>query len=98
MPASKRAFEKDSRAPRVNAVLRGLQIIELLATENRPWSTTDISRKLKIPKSTTSYLLHTLLARGYVRRDADGDYRLTMRLVELSGQALRSLGVREAAQ
>lgn len=106
MPANKPIGESvskmSSRAPRVpprvNAVLRGLQILELLATENHPWSTTDIARKLKIPKSTTSYLLHTLLGRGYVRRAAAGDYRLTMKLVELSGQALRSLGVREAAQ
>lgn len=89
---------KESRAPRVNAVLRGLQILELLSAENRPWSTTAISRKLKIPKSTSSYLLHTMLGRGYLRRDAGGGYRLTMKLVELSGQALRALGVREAAQ
>ena len=84
--------------PRVNALLRGMQILELLAAGNRPWSTSDIARKLKLPKSTTSYLLHTLLDQGYVRRNADGDYRLTMRLVELSGQALRSLGIRETAQ
>jgi len=89
---------KDSHAPRVNALLRGMQIMELLAAENTPWSTSDIARRLKVPKSTTSYLLHTLLDQGYVRRDAEGDYRLTMRLVELSGQALRSLGIREAAQ
>ncbi len=106
MPANKPVSEPVSKMPsrtprvppRVNAVLRGLQILELLATENHPWSTSDIARKLKMPKSTTSYLLRTLLGRGYVRRDAAGDYRLTMKLVELSGQALRSLGVREAAQ
>lgn len=96
------ASDKDSHAPRVppkvNALLRGMQIMELLAAENKPWSTSAIARRLKLPKSTTSYLLHTLLDQGYVRRDADGDYRLTMRLVELSGQALRSLGIREAAQ
>jgi IclR family KDG regulon transcriptional repressor len=93
--------ERNSQAqdsPRVNALLRGMQILELLAAENVPWSTSDIARRLKMPKSTTSNLLHTLLDQGYVRRDGAGDYRLTMRLVELSGQALRSLGIREAAQ
>lgn len=98
MLASKPYSMRDSSAPRVNALLRGMQIMELLAAENTPWSTSDIARRLKVPKSTTSYLLRTLLDKGYVRRDAAGDYRLTMRLVELSGQALRSLGLREAAQ
>ena len=98
MTVSKASAAKETHAPRVNALLRGMQIMELLAAENTPWSTSDIARKLKLPKSTTSYLLHTLLEQGYVRRDDAGDYRLTMRLVELSGQALRSLGIREAAQ
>ena len=70
-------FSSETRAPRVpprvNALLRGMQIMELLAAENSPWSTSAIARKLKLPKSTTSYLLHTLLDQGYVRRDAAGD-------------------------
>jgi IclR family KDG regulon transcriptional repressor len=95
---SSRNAAPDTHAPPVNALLRGIHILELLAGENAPWSTSDIARRLKLPKSTTSNLLHTLLDQGYVRRDGAGDYRLTMRLVELSGQALRSLGIREAAQ
>lgn len=88
---------KESKAPRVNALFRGLQILELLAGEKKRWTTTDISRKLKIPKSTTSYLLHTLLARGYLRREADSVYRLSMKLLALGGQAVRGVEIREVA-
>lgn len=88
---------KESKAPRVNALYRGIQILELLAGEKKRWTTTDISRKLKVPKSTTSYLLHTLLARGYLRREADGLYRLSMKLLALGGQAVRGIEVREVA-
>jgi DNA-binding IclR family transcriptional regulator len=88
---------KETKSGRVPAVLRGLQILELLAGEKKRWTTTEISRKLKIPKSTTSYLLHTLLARGYLVREVDGLYRLGMKLLVLGGQALRGIEIREAA-
>jgi DNA-binding IclR family transcriptional regulator len=88
---------KEGKAPRVNAVHRGLQILELLAGQKKGWSTSEISRKLKIPKSTASYLLHTLLARGYLRREADGVYRLSMKLLALGGLALKGVEIREIA-
>ena len=88
---------KEVKSGRVPAVLRGLQILELLAGEKKRWTTTEISRKLKIPKSTTSYLLHTLLGRGYLVREAEGVYRLGMKLLVLGGQALRGIEIREAA-
>jgi IclR family acetate operon transcriptional repressor len=88
---------KESKAPRVNALHRGLQILELLAGEKKPRGTSEISRKLKIPKSTTSYLLRTLLARGYVRRAPDETYRLGMKMLALGGQAVQGVGLREVA-
>ncbi|HWP85152.1 MAG TPA: helix-turn-helix domain-containing protein, partial [Terriglobia bacterium] len=88
---------KESKVPRVPAVMRGLQILELLAGEKKRWTTTEVSRKLKIPKSTTSYLLHTLLASGYLVREEDGFYRLGMKLLALGGQALRGIELREVA-
>jgi len=88
---------KENKAQRVPAVLRGLQILELLAGDKKRWTTTEVSRKLKIPKSTTSYLLHTLLERGYLVREQEGVYRLGMKLLALGGQALRGIEVREVA-
>ena len=88
---------KDSKVQRVPAVLRGLQILELLAGPQKRWTTSEISRKLKFPKSTTSYLLRTLLASGYLVREEEGVYRLGMKLLALGGQALRGLELREVA-
>lgn len=88
---------KETKAPRVNALHRGLQILELLAGPNKRWSTSEISRKLKIPKSSSSYLLHTLQLRGYVRRDEGGNYRLSMKMLALSNTAVHGIEVREAA-
>ena len=86
---------KESKAPRVNAVHRGLQVLELLAGQRKGWSTSEISRRLKIPKSTASYLLHTLLARGYLHREEEGLYRLSMKLLALGSLAQHGVEVRE---
>lgn len=88
---------REAKGPRVNAVHRGLQILELLAEQQKGWSTSDISRRLKIPKSTTSYLLHTLLARGYLRREDNSNYRLSMKMLALGGQAQHGVVVRDVA-
>jgi len=88
---------REGKVPRVNAVHRGLQILELLAEQKRGWGTSEISRRLKIPKSTASYLLHTLLTRGYLRRETDGVYRLSMKLLALGSLALHGVEVREIA-
>ena len=87
----------ENKAPRVNAVHRGLQILELLAGQRKGWSTSEISRRLKIPKSTASYLLHTLESRGYLNREEDGLYRLSMKLLALGSQAQHGVEVREVA-
>jgi len=87
----------ESKAPRVNAVHRGLQILEMLAEQRKAWSTSEISRRLKIPKSTASYLLHTLETRGYLHREANGHYRLSMKLLALGSQAQHGVEVREVA-
>ena len=88
---------KEGKGPRVTAVHRGLQILELLAGQGKSWGTAEISRRLKIPKSTTSYLLHTLMGRGYLRREADGTYRLSMKLLTLGSLALHGVEMREIA-
>ncbi|MBI2817258.1 MAG: IclR family transcriptional regulator [Acidobacteria bacterium] len=86
-----------TNAPRVNALFRGLQILELLSGQQRRWSTSEISRKLKIPKSSASYLLHTLHSRGYLRRESDGGYRLSMKMLALGSLGLHGIQAREVA-
>jgi DNA-binding IclR family transcriptional regulator len=54
-----------------NSVRRALAILEFLKDSDRRRSLSEISRKLELPKSTTSILLSTLVSMGYITRDKD---------------------------
>jgi len=61
------ATKKASKArEQVTSVERALSILELLASKHQGLSTSAISRSTHLPKSSTSYLLRTLVGRGYV--------------------------------
>lgn len=82
----------------VTSVERALTILELLAGKSQGMSTSDLSRRIHIPKSSTSYLLRTLVARGYVSRDVEtGHHTLGIRLLSLGGQAMQGLELRDIA-
>src|SRR5688500_20388856 len=82
----------------VTSVERALSILELLASRNHGLSTSEISRAAKVPKSSTSYLLRTLVGRGYVRRDVEtGQHTLGIRVLSLGGQAMQGMALRELA-
>ena len=80
------------------AVERTLLILEAAGQRESGLSNADFSRKLKIPKSSASYILRTLEQHGYLRRDHDdGKYRLGMKVLSLSRAALSGVDVREVA-
>lgn len=80
------------------AVERTLLILEAAAQREGGMSNAEFSRKLKIPKSSASYILRTLEQHGYLRRDGeDGKYRLGMKILNLSRAALGGVDVREVA-
>src|SRR5215213_4188662 len=82
----------------VTSVERALSILELLASRNHGLSTSEISRVSKVPKSSTSYLLRTLVGRGYVCRDPEtGQHTLGIRVLSLGGQAMQGMALRELA-
>lgn len=82
----------------VTSVERALTILELLAERRQGMTASDLSRRAKIPKSSLSYLLRTLVGRGYVRRDAETNHHtLGIRLLSLSGQAMQGMELREVA-
>jgi DNA-binding IclR family transcriptional regulator len=56
----------------------------------------EISRALKIPKSSASYILRALEKSGYLRRE-ESKYRLGLKLLSLRHNALDGLNVRELA-
>ncbi len=81
-----------------NAVERALSIIEMVAESKRGLSNADLSRRLKIPKSSASYILRVLENRAYLQRDSSGKYRLGLKLMSLTGDALTHLDIREIAK
>ena len=82
----------------VTSVERALSILELLASRHHGLSTSEISRMARVPKSSTSYLLRTLVRRGYVRRDGEtGQHTLGIRILSLGGQAMQGMALRELA-
>src|ERR1700704_3527684 len=80
------------------AVERALAMLESVAEESEGLSNADISRKLKIPKSSASYILRTLEKQGYLNRNAEtGRYRVGLKVLSLSRGALTGIDVREVA-
>src|ERR1700738_3858819 len=80
------------------AVERALAMLESVAEESEGLSNADISRKLKIPKSSASYILRTLEKQGYLNREpGTGKYRVGLKVLRLSRGALSGLDVREVA-
>lgn len=80
------------------AVGRALSMLELVAESNHGLSNSDLSRRLKIPKSSASYILRVLEKRDYLQRDTNGKYRLGLKLISLTGGAMTHLDVREVAK
>jgi IclR family acetate operon transcriptional repressor len=87
---------QDERSSR--AVARALSILELIAESKNGLSNSDLSRRLKIPKSSASYILRELERRDYLRRDKNGRYRLGLKLMSLVSAASIHVDVREAAK
>lgn len=70
--------------PRIAPALdRGLTILEYLAKSNtRSHTLAQISRDLRLPKSSLLRLLATLETRGYVERDEQGTYQIGTKILE----------------
>lgn len=82
---------------RVASAQRSLAILDVLALAPA-LGTNEIARRTGATASTTSRQLGTLVAAGLVERvEANGQYRLGIRLVELAAAVLARLDVRSVA-
>lgn len=72
------------------ALSRGIRILELMAASPRAWTMSEIAQELKIPKSSAFGLCSTLVRADLLEKQADGTYRLGLRLVDLASARLRS--------
>ncbi len=82
-----------------NAVERAFSILEIIAESSKGLSNSDISRRLKIPKSSASYILRILENRGYLTREINsGKYRLGLKLMGLTRESATHTDIREVAK
>jgi DNA-binding IclR family transcriptional regulator len=87
------------KAYSVPAVARALRILELFAESKRGLAPSDISRKLRLPKSSVHLLIKTLESTGYLTHNGfNGRYHLGLKLVSLSRTALENLNLCEQAR
>jgi IclR family acetate operon transcriptional repressor len=80
-------------------VQKAMAILDCLGEEEIPRSASEIGRKLGMSRSTTYRLLTTLSSGGYVRQDPDKPekYHLGFRVLELAGNLLDSIELRQQA-
>jgi DNA-binding IclR family transcriptional regulator len=82
-----------------NSVRRAFAILELLEASDRRRNLSEISRKLDLPKSTTSVLLSTLESMGYITRDAsERRYLLTSKAFGFGLELSNQLGLSRRAR
>ena len=82
-----------------NTVERTLSILETVAHSTGGLTNSDISRRLKLPKSSASYILRILEKRGYLMRESNsGKYRLGLKLMGLTRESATHTDIREVAK
>jgi DNA-binding IclR family transcriptional regulator len=82
----------------MNALARGLLVLDELVRAGQPLGVTEIARRLEIDKSATHRLLAVLIASGFVEQDATTRmYRPTSKLIWLGSRLLARFDVRDLA-
>ncbi len=83
----------------IPAVSRTLAVLELLAYSRKALNVSEVSRALKLPKSSTFRMLTALEGERCIQKDArSGRYRFGFRLVGLSRVAVENLQILEVAR
>jgi DNA-binding IclR family transcriptional regulator len=85
--------------PPTNSLERALLLLDLLEKTPGGLRNADISRHLRIPRSSCSWILARLTHQGFLSLDEDsGHYKLGLKTVALARGALRELGFRISAE
>jgi hypothetical protein len=83
----------EARAP---AVTRALDLLEILGRSAQGLTLSELSRRLRIPKSTTHYLIYTLAARGYLQKIPwTRQYSLGVRAFNFTSTGIAELQLRQ---
>lgn len=83
----------------VPALERTLTILEMLGNSRTGLTLSELTRNLKLAKSSVHYLLMTLERRGYLHRNSQtGRYMFGLKLFTLANMAVGGLRLREQAR
>lgn len=69
----------------IRALIRGLDALTVLNNLRDGATVSEIAQEIKLPRTTVYRILETLCDAGFVFRDTDDRYRLTIRVRSLSG-------------
>jgi DNA-binding IclR family transcriptional regulator len=90
---------KEGEGETVQAVLRALSLLEILAHETEPISISELAKKSRLKLTTTHRLLYTLMHRGFVEQDPHTLlYKLGIKAFEIGNAALAAIDLRSAAR
>ena len=79
-------------------LLKGLRVLEMLATTPHGRGVTDLALELELPKSNVHRTLQTLVTAGYVTSTGAGQYECTLKLFELGNHVADRFDIRAHAQ
>lgn len=91
--------EKRGSRYNIEALARGLDILELFSPQRTSLTMTEVVSLLKLNKSTVFRLLSTLETMGYLSRDPESRrYRPSLKVLHLGYMVINSLEVRQVAR
>lgn len=94
---SKIQLEPSGSQPHVNAVFRVFTILERIS-ERKDWNLEELSKAAGLAKPTAYRFLQTLQELGFVRRNGEDRYSMTMKLFAVGSRALDHLDLYDAAR
>jgi IclR family transcriptional regulator, KDG regulon repressor len=81
-----------------NTLVKGLQLLEVLARSKNPQGVSDLADSLSLGKSNVHRLLQALVELGYVKKDeATAQYQVSLKLWELGAAVEAGLSIKAAA-
>ncbi len=87
--------EKKYDAPAASAVL---ELLEFMVAEPGAWGPTELARRLELTPNLTFRILNVLSEKGYVKKNAAGQYELTAALFSLGMKLQNSFDLRKQAR
>ena len=82
----------------VNLVDRIFVILEYLSVESEPKGPTEIAQATGLNKSTVYRLLSSMSARGYIEKEANGTYRIGVKVIEIASNHINNLELHAEAR